>query len=229
MEFSEDQRRFAEEKVDWLLDQLGPQRLVDEIDRPLSRLLDRFLERVEDECTPARLPEMLAEFVRVAYGEVLPGRRRLSDSSAAAEAIWLLERYYQGGYDAALADAVCEPVCFPHWVLMGLGECVRLHQHFLWDRWVEVRFIRMADWAARCAMAAVLIDRLHEYMPEDLADRIPEQLADSLVPLLQRLLEMGCISPRITFGPAGPSHAAGGHAVQAPSAGWPAPGPHFPR
>lgn len=233
MTFSDDQWQRAEKMVDLLSDQLGPHWLAEEIDGPLDQLLDRLVETVEDECTPARLHEQLAEFVRVAYGEILPNRRRLSRSGAAAEAIWLLERYNSGGYDEALADASCGPARSLRWVLGGLVECIKLHHRQLRDEWVETRFIKAADWITRCAMAAVLIDRLCEYMPEELADCSPEQLAGSLMPLLRRQLEISSVLPRIKAGrfglATGPNLASVGHAVQAPLEDWPAPEPRCPR
>jgi hypothetical protein len=130
----------------------------------------------------------VADFVRHVYEHGLPGRRRLSESQAHDEAVALVQQAYQApdcdGYDAGVDAANPCHAGLPA-VLVTLAEALKVRERQAYVRWVAVRYIGAAGWDTRCAMAAVLLERLVDYLPPELLGCRPEQLADRVVKLLE--------------------------------------------
>ena len=54
-----------------------------------------------------------------------------------------------------------------------------------YSRWLRVRYIDSVDWPTKCAMAAVLLARCQEFLPPELRQCPPEQVAEEVYDLLE--------------------------------------------
>lgn len=181
-------RERASQILDRLTALLDGQRLAEQIDEPIDRALAQFDGMQTTEYSAAGLHDAVAEFLRHAYRERSPGGRTLSASRARDEAVALLEEAYEGtlsnGYYAAVVDAADTTQPGLPLVLARLAESLKVLWRNRHIRAVAARHIDPADWATKCAKAAILIDRCRLDGLHPLAGCPPEQLADEVLDLL---------------------------------------------
>jgi len=160
-----------------------------QFDEPIGRAAEAFECRGPSVYTHATFLTEVADFVRHVYEHGLPGRRRLSPSQARDEAVALLQRVYRGpdfdGYDAAAVEAANTDGAGIRSVLATLAEAMKAIERQTYEQWVAARYINAADWETKCAVAAVLRERLAEYLPPGLLGCAPEQLAHRVFDLLK--------------------------------------------
>jgi hypothetical protein len=133
--------------------------------------------------------------------QVLGGVKAPASPNALGEAIALLEEGYHGtssdGYDGALLDAIDPAHPGLPLVLERMAEAIRIRCRETYVRWVIDRHITSAEWAVRCAMTALLLDRCREWMPPEL--RQPEQMVGCIPELLHIHLSMSrVLQPGLT-------------------------------
>jgi len=157
-------------------------------DEPIARAAESFECPDSVRYSYAEFLQTVSDFVRHLYEHGLPGHRRLSDSQARDEAVALLEQAYQGsdanGYEAAVVDAADPSQAGLPAVVATLAEALKERERRAHVRWVVALHIDAADWHTRCAMAAVLVERLAEYLPPEVRGCSPERLADHVSRLL---------------------------------------------
>ena len=159
-----------------------------QFDEPIARAAGAFECAEPVRYSYAVFLQTVADCVRHLYEHGLAGHRRLSDSQARDEAVALLEQAYQGsdadGYEAATVDAADPSQAGIQAVVATLAEALKERERRAYVRWVMALHIDAADWNTRCAMAAVLLERLAECLPPDVRGCSPEQLADHVSRLL---------------------------------------------
>lgn len=158
------------------------------IDEPIDRAAAGAAAVHYDSVTHETLHRVLAELVRRLCQEGLGVPRCLSPAQAQDEAVFYLQHLYQGtadsGYEAAMA----------HGRLLDDGLRVVVH-HLVeslkaWRRqvhlmWVRTRIVGGLDWAVRCQMAAILLERLEPYLPANVKSMDPARFAEDPLALLE--------------------------------------------
>ena len=181
-------RRRASEIIETVMGLLDEGFMARQFDEPIARAAESFECHGSVRYSYAEFLQTVADFVRHLYEHGLPGHRRLSDSQARDEAVALLEQAYQGsdanGYEAAVVDAADPSQAGLPAIVATLAEALKERERRAHVRWVVALHIDAADWHTRCAMAAVLVERLAAYLPPEVRGCSPERLADHVSRLL---------------------------------------------
>ena len=159
-----------------------------EIDEPVDQALDEFQTDSGSAFSHEDLHTAIAGFVRALAERPTLGMGNSHQHRARDEAVALLEMVYQGthgdGYDAARFDATDPTQPGLPLVLARIAEGLKARHRRQYTRWVAARYVESACWATRCAMAAVLMDRCREWLPPEVVECTPPQLADHVFRLL---------------------------------------------
>ena len=189
--------------LDQVADLLDEQATARQIDDPIDEALERFGHVEHEPYSHQRFTETTARFVQHVYEHALSPSRKFTLSQARDETVALLRQAYMGmsasGYEGAILDAA-DPLG-PGFglVLARIAEAIKRERRQMHTRWVESRYIDSADWPTKCAMASILIERCREFLPPELQDCPPEQLAEDVFDLLTL--------HSATTGRLGPAHA----------------------
>jgi hypothetical protein len=134
------------------------------------------------------LLRQIGKYVQDLYAKRLRALRELSPRQAEAEAVRLLERFYQGvsggGYEAAFVDALSLGEERTAYLRTFLLDTVKQEERRKHVRWVVQWSVGPLDWEGKRVIMAILLERLHEVLPPDLAKASPERVADYLPELL---------------------------------------------
>lgn len=185
---SEPLHRHACQAIDRLTELLDEGLVAQRIDGPIDAAAEAFRPEGDRRYSQEWFLSAAARFLRHLQENASPCGRKLSESQARDEVVALLEESYRGvysdGYDGALLDAVdtSQPGLGP--VLARLAESIKDRQRTRYVRWVFARHLTGVDWATRCAMAAILVQRCRLWLPEPLRRSPPEQLADHIPQLV---------------------------------------------
>lgn len=178
----------VEELLDQVADLLDEQTMARQIDDPIDEALEQFGHVEHEPYSHQRFIEVTARFVHHVYEHALSPNRKLTLSQARDETVALLGRAYMGtrasGYDGAIVDAADPSGPGLELVLARIAEAIKRERHHMHTRWIESRYVDSADWPTKCAMASILIQRCREFLPPELQDCPPEQLAEDVFDLL---------------------------------------------
>ena len=164
-------------------------RLTDE--RYLNRLIDKPIEKAAFEfefkeihpVTHQAFTSVTTQFVRYIYRGALPVPKKLSFAQARAETIAILEDTYQNvdnkGYYAAYLDASNEKSGL-EFVLAHIAESIAFTERAKHLRWAYARLMDPWQWQERCLIAEILRDRWKHFLPPQIKDFSPAQLANQL-------------------------------------------------
>ena len=192
---SESIKRRAAEILGRVTDLLDERRIAQHIDERIDKALDEFDCPTDSGYSHRQFTETVARFLSHVHEVALPGSRKLTASQARDEALALLSHTYDGafasGYLGAILDAADASSPGLVLVLARMAESIKRRRRQQYARWLRVRYIDSVDWPTKCAMAAVLIDRLQESLPPELRQCPPEQLADEVYDLLELHLTTG--------------------------------------
>ena len=191
-----------------LLDQvaglLDEQATAQQIDDPIDEALEQFGHVEHEPYSHRRFIETTARLVRHVHEHTLSPSRRLTLAQARDETVALLARAYRGtyanGYHGAVLDAADPTGPGLELVLARIAELIKNERRQMHMRYVEAWHIDSAEWPTKCAMASILIERCSEFLPPELRDCPPEQLAEEVFDLLTL--------HSATTGRLGPAHAA---------------------
>ncbi len=187
-------REGAESVIDKMASYLDEEYVITHIDEPIDRAVAGFAWDDVHPFSHQRFHEVVARFVAHLYAHGLPCPRSLSPSQAHDEAVAVLEEVYEGthdkGYVAAIVEAVRAQPDGLEVVLSRLADCIKDKCRRMHVRWVSVRFLASSDWALRCEVAAVLLDRLRPWLPEEMRGCRDAQFADDIPALLTDYLEV---------------------------------------
>jgi len=178
---SKETQQWAHQIIHELVSRLDDGRLAQQIDAPIDRATAEYECPPETTYSADEFHNRVADFVRYLYRRALPAGRRLSDGQAHDEAIALLQQCYEGvrdnGYDAAAMDAADPSLPGLPAVLIRLAESVKARQREMAARCIVTRVLGAAGWQTRCAVAAILIDRVFKGVPSPPVRPLPAQMA----------------------------------------------------
>jgi len=69
-------------------------------------------------------------------------------------------------------------------VLTCLAEAIRMNERAKYVRWVFAKYVDTADWRTRCTMAALLLRDHGAFLPAELRQCPPAQLAGEIPSLI---------------------------------------------
>jgi len=118
-------------------------------------------------------------------------RQIMSIAQARAEAMALLEKYYQSphsrGYDTAFLDVLNSKLDGFEFILSQIAEIIKAITREKHIKWVYFSRIIPLDWSVRCQIAEILIKRWAPFLPPNIFQCSPAQLADHLPDLINAL------------------------------------------
>jgi len=154
--------------------------------------------------TADRFLDTVAEFTRHMYRHGFAVARDLSRGQARSEAVFILEKSYQGqggrGYDAALVDTVSLGEKGVEHILSYITEALKTDQRRKYIRWVLGAHVDPLDWKAKRDLAEILLQRLKNFLPDEVNRCPPEQLADFYPGLIIDYIETKNEFGHIIFG-----------------------------
>jgi hypothetical protein len=194
-----------EKTVDRIVGLFGEENLLAEIDQRLNEALQAFRLELAVPISGTSFREIVADFIRHVYLTGLPLPRRLSKPEALAEAVFLLDRYYSGGYtegyDGALLDAMDENLEGLELVLSSLGEYVKEIERGKYINWVFADHVDRLDWEGRRRLVIEYLGLYGDLLPANLRELDPARLVEHLhalilghvssMNLLKQVLQMG--------------------------------------
>ena len=131
---------------------------------------------------------IVGEFVAHVYEHGLPLSRILTPEQAQAEAVYFLERTYQGGnangYEGALRDIAKYGKDGLRIVFLALADAIKEMQRQRYVHWVLVSRIQQLDWSIRRDLTAIILERWGEFLDEAVEDRSPEELTPACAELI---------------------------------------------
>ena len=183
-----EQNLSSEKLLDTIMDLLNEERMAREIDERIDLAVETFQVKVKVPLSHSDFNRLIAGFVRRIYQKGLRLPRRLSEQGALAEAVSLLEKYYQGirtrGYDEALVDAAGNDLEGLEYVLSQLAESIKAVEREKYMKWVFVDTVDQLDWEARRRIAATYLVKYKDLLPPELRDMDPARLADHFQDLI---------------------------------------------
>ena len=187
-----EQNLSSEKILDTIMDLLNEERVVREIDEPIDLTVKAFQLKAKLPLSHSDFNRVIAEFVRRIYQKGLRLPRHLSDQEALAEAVSLLENYYQGinsrGYDDALLDATGNDQEGLGYVLSQLAESIKAVEREKYVQWVFFSTIDQSDWEIRRLMAATYLTKYRFCLSPELKDMDPAWLVDHFQGLISNLV-----------------------------------------
>ena len=174
---------FSSQKVlDRLSDLLDEERLAKEIDEAVDVETHKFQLKISPPITTSKFNRIVSSFVRNIYKTGLRLPIHLSDSAATAEAVYLLENYYQNegskGYDGALFDAVGTNIQSFELVLARLAESIKWVERTKYIKWVFADNFLNLDWKQQHHIVCCYLRQNKALLPAELYDLNPARLVD---------------------------------------------------
>jgi hypothetical protein len=115
-------------------------------------------------------------------------RQIISIKQARAEAVALLEKYYQGpyshGYATAFVGLLNSKLDGLEFILSQIAEIIKATTREKYIQWVYCSRIIPLDWSDRCQIAKILMNRWAPFLPPNIQQCSPAQIADHLPDLI---------------------------------------------
>jgi hypothetical protein len=159
---------------------LDERQIQKEIDIPLDMSKEKYQICGSEPISQMVFNQEIAAFLRHVY---LHGRRvskYLCDDQSLAEAVFLLDNYYQGansnGYDAALIDALANGRQGLELVICQLAESIKALERKKYIQWVFYGKVNHMNWRSRCRLFAAYQKKNRHLLPEHIVAMDPAQL-----------------------------------------------------
>ena len=165
----------------------------------LYRLIDKRIEEAAVDfkfdrkapLTHQAFIRIIGDFVYHVYKNGLCVRQTLSAAQARAEAMALLEKCYESphanGYFGAFLDVSNSKMDTHESILIQIAEIIKALAREKYIKWVYFNRIISLDWPVRCQIAEILIKRWAPFLPLNISQCSPAQLADHLPDLIEVL------------------------------------------
>jgi len=172
----------AEELLDRIANLLSEEKILAEVDQPLDKAAQAFRLELKEPLSYTSFNQAVGEFVRYVYKSGLRLPRDLSESEAVMEAIYLLTRYYRGGYtegyEGALLDAMDGSLEGLELVLSRICESVKEIERAKYVNWVFAEHFDRLNWDARRRLVMAYLDKLRDFLPAKMLELSPARLVD---------------------------------------------------
>ena len=188
--------REGEELLRRILDILDPELINRLIVLPLEKAGAAFRwdrQSQGGDLAPAAFLDVIGAFIQKVYAEGLRNPKRLDEMQAQAEAVFILERSYQGlggrGYEAALVDCISqgsEGLQQTLRFLLGAVAHAERRRHL---QWALGALLDPLDWGLRKEIASLLIKQTHDILPPDISNAPPERFVECLPDMLLNYVE----------------------------------------
>jgi len=171
--------------------------LIDE--QYLYQFIDKYIEKATADFKFNRKATMthqafihtIGDFLHHIYKTGFWIRQIMSIAQARAEAMALLEKYYQSphsrGYDTAFLDVLNSKLDGFEFILAQIAEIIKAVTREKHIKWVYFSRIIPLDWSVRCQIAEILIKRWAPFLTPDISQCSPAQFADHLPDLINAL------------------------------------------
>jgi hypothetical protein len=187
-----EQNLSSEKILDTIINLLNEERMAREIDEPIDLTVKAFQIKTELPLSHSDFNCVITDFMCRIYQKGLRLPRHLSDQEALAEAVSLLEKYYQGfnsrGYDGALLDAGGNHQEGLGYVLSQLAESIKAVEREKYVKWVFFSTIDQSDWEIRRHITATYLTKYRFFLSPELKDMDPAWLVDHFQGLIFNLV-----------------------------------------
>ena len=189
---STDLKERAEQIIANICGLLDESVLQQKINEPITRAVNAFQHKEEFPISHKAFHRIIGDFTRHIYESGLKTPWKMSLAGPGATAISLLEDHYQGtyatGYAAARRDAIDPDQQGIDLVLHRLAESIKTIEREQYTHWIFARYLQPVDWELRCMIAWILLDRYQEFLPFQVCQCRPAQLADQIPSIILCLL-----------------------------------------
>lgn len=159
---------------------LAEETLIRKVDEPLDRALQEFQLDVTLPITHSEFNRVIAAFIHCLNEKGIRLPRSLSYQDALAEAVFILNRYYDNDaaqdYDGALLDAVGKSMEGLEMVLAQLAEAVKTQERMKYIDWVFACHIDSLDWEVRQKLVISYQKQHEEFLSNDLLYMDPARI-----------------------------------------------------
>ena len=170
---------------------LDEQYLYQFIDKRIEQATADFKFEQRDTMTHDVFIHTIGDYLHHIYKTGFWIRQIMSIAQARAEAMALLEKYYQSphsrGYDTAFLDVLNSKMDGFEFILAQIAEIIKAVTREKHIKWVYFSRIIPLDWSVRCQIAEILIKRWAIFLPPNLSQCSPAQLADELPNLINAI------------------------------------------
>jgi len=184
-----DALKSCEKTLDTVLTLLNRNRIAEDVEKPIDQAAHSFQMKVKDLDSHSEFNRVVGAFVQHVYRNGLRLCRPLTDREALSEAIFLLERHYQGmiteGYEGALLDGGSTGLEGIESVLSRLAETIKDVELEKYVAWVFSSHIDHLDWEARETLVSVYLKMYQSVLPSRMAKAEPARLVDHVHQLIQ--------------------------------------------
>ena len=166
--------------------------LQQKINEPVARAVKTFQHQEEFPISHKVFHRIIGDFTRHIYEHGLKAYWKMSLVGPVATGISLLENHYHGtyahGYAAARLDAIDPGQQGIGLVLHRLAESIKTIEREQYTHWIFARYLQSAPWELRCVIARILLDRYQAFLPIQVRQCPPAQMADQIPAIIQRCL-----------------------------------------
>jgi len=189
---SADLRKRAEQILTILYAGLNDNIMQQRINTPVDQAFKTFGYKADKPITLDVFHQIIGDFIQHIYTNGLKTSWKLSLVGPVAQAISLLEKYYQSdfaqGYIAARMDAQDTAQGGMDTVLQRMAESIKAAEQETYIQALFTKHLTLTQWQLRCMVAEVFLERYREFLPPPLRKCVPAQIVDELPSLLQRYL-----------------------------------------
>jgi len=177
------------EIIETLLKLLCPERVYRDVEQPIDKTSAEFQAITDSTMTYTIFNEIIADFVKLIYGNALRFPRMLSDREALAEAIHLLDKFTDAEgpdrYGAILSIVITGGPEELNKILFQLAEIIKDIERQKYNRWVFTCHFQNLEWKRQCHIVSSYKESLRQSLPEELQRLKPEQLVDYFEELIR--------------------------------------------
>jgi hypothetical protein len=163
--------------LDMILRTLSISDMPEMISQRIKETMDSFFAGGIDVSDHQKFNERISEFVRQIYGNALMFPRMLKSDAVLAEAINLLDQYYESpggrGYDAAYLEAVDKPGKGIEHVLRELADFMKSREITHWLNSFYLSNIDPIDKNLHLEIVKSLLGKYFNHLPDSIRERNP--------------------------------------------------------
>ena len=168
------------ELLDCIMGLIDGSRISIEIDEPIDRTAQTFQVTVKEPVSHTDFNRVIAEFIRHIYPKGLRLKRILSQKTALIEAIYLLNKHYQGiydsgygGYEGAFLDIARGELEGLKLVLSQIVESIKNVEREKYIQGVIICNVDQLDWKMKLLLVQAYLNKYKDLLPPHLVNIEP--------------------------------------------------------
>jgi hypothetical protein len=187
-----DDNQKAVEIVHEVLELIDEQYLYEYIDKFIEEAAAGFKFNGKAVMTHQDFIHVIGDFIHYINKTGFRIHQEMSIAQVRAEAVALLEEYYQGpysrGYDTAFLDLLNSKLVGLEYILSQLVEIIKATAREKHINWVYLSRITPLDWPTRYQIAEILTERWAPFLSPNIKQCTPAHLAHHLPELINTML-----------------------------------------